>query len=215
MIKEIVQNILVYVVMVTVLKGLISDQGFLEIFRFVSGMILILLFISPVISVFTNQTNWYEKLEKNILKVDKAQIEQELSIAEGSFEKVLLEECEQEIGQQVKTIVKEEGYLVNELKVTVQREDNGDVQVQQIRLSVKEQAKQANIRKDEGTENGTEKVKKIEKIQIDAISGEEDGVGGEQKKKDRKTGLLQKKICKEFSLPEEAVEVWRSSGKNG
>ena len=50
MFGQMIQNILVYVIMINVLQGLVTSQGFREIFRFVGGMILIVLCVSPILS---------------------------------------------------------------------------------------------------------------------------------------------------------------------
>ena len=109
MVQEMIQNILVYVMMTAVLKGLVSNDGFLEIFRFVSGLILILLFVGPVISLFSAEDNWYRRLEENIFEVDYSQVEQEMTVAQGRFEEILHEECREQIEQQIKELIQKEG----------------------------------------------------------------------------------------------------------
>lgn len=215
MIREIVQNILVYVVMTTILKGLVSNKGFLEIFRFVSGMILLLLFLSPVVSALSIDTGWYEKLEENILQVDRKQIEQELAVAEGSFEEVLLRECESQVRQQLRDLAEDAGQKPQQIQVSMKKSEEGEVFVERIQLKVKEETQQAMAKMEKEEDESQSYVESVENIKIDS------GTGSQREQEDRgsvredeDTRMLKKKICKKFSLSKGAVDVWKTNGKS-
>lgn len=209
MVREIIQNLLVYVVMVTVLRGLISDKGFLEIFRFVSGLILILLFISPVLSVFSLDTVWYQKLQENIFKIDKMQLEQEMRVADGSFEKVLLKECEKQVEQQLREIVQENGQVSQEVDVALKKGKDGEWSIEQIQMTIGEKAQETMARRD-----GETQIEQVQKIVIDSEQEQSVGEGGQDFLEDNDTRKVKKKICKKYQLSEEVVDVWKINGEN-
>lgn len=194
MVQEIIQNILVYVVMTAVLRGLVSNKGFLEIFRFVSGLILILLFAGPVVSIFSSENSWYRQLEENIFEVDYRQMEQEMAIAQGQFENILYEECRIQIRQQVKELIQQEGLQAERVRVEIVQKGE-EILIKEIQAKVKKASNQEKI---------------VEQIKID--------LGDEQekyRKTDKETKLLQKRICEKFELKKEEVKVWKENGENG
>ena len=90
MFGQMIQNILVYVIMINVLQGLVTSQGFREIFRFVGGMILIVLCVSPILSRISDTDQIGKYLEEKLFQGEMDQLEQETKLAEGDFEKIML-----------------------------------------------------------------------------------------------------------------------------
>lgn len=214
MVQEIVRNMLVYVVMVTILKGLISDKGFWEIFRFVSGLILILLFISPMMSVLSLGGGWYQKLEENIFQIDKKQLEQEMKIADGNFEKILRKECKSQIEQQIRELALENGQTVREVETALETEEDGTWSVTQIHMTIENETQEVMSRS--GQETSGKEEGSVEKIQKIVIGREQNQAVREEQDllEDRDTRKLKKKICNKFQLKEKEVDVWKINGKN-
>lgn len=215
MLQQVIQNILVYVVMVTVLKGLIGNKKFLEIFRFAGGMILIMLCLSPILSVFSSDDSWYQGLEENIMAGDREQIEQEVNLAEGRFEEILMQECEKEIEVQFRQLVRDEGEEPGSVNVEMKRDEENGFVVKRVSVSIIKEAKAAVSQE--------ETVVPIEQIVIDT-GIDENGAekdGGRQgnlddvkERQDAKTRQIKKKICDEYELSGKAVIVWRENGAN-
>lgn len=200
MIREIVQNLLVYVVMITILKGLVSEKGFLEIFRFVSGMILILLFVSPVLSVLSLDAGWYEKLEKNIFQIDQSQMEQEMRVADGSFEKILQKECESQLEQQIQDLAKEEGQKVRQVEVSMNKEEgNWEIDGVCMELTAEENSQK--------TAESEKQISPVDKIVVDSNYEKQKKTEGQE---DEDTLRLKKKICKKYQLSGKKVNVWKT-----
>ena len=76
MIRQMIQNILVYVFMINILQGLVAREGFREIFRFVGGMILIVLCISPVLSQISDSDTIGKFLEERIFREEMTRLKQ-------------------------------------------------------------------------------------------------------------------------------------------
>lgn len=214
MLQQVIQNILVYVVMVTVLKGLIANEKFLEIFRFAGGMILIMLCLSPILSVFSGGDSWYQGLEENIFAGDQEQIEQEVNLAEGRFEEILLQECEEEIAQQFRQLARDEGEEPGSINVEMKKDKEDGIAVKKVSMSIVREAEAA-MSQEEGT------VVPVEKIVVDTgtdkdeaeKSGIQQNVPDDVKERqDAKTRKIKKKICDKYKLSGKAVIVWRENG---
>lgn len=207
MIQEMIQNILVYVVIAAVLKGLVSHEGFQEIFRFVSGLILILLFASPLVSLFSSGSRWYEQLEENMFQMDKKQMMQELQMADGSFEDILVSECETEIRKQLVKLAEDAGQTPE--SVEVQIEYQGELpEVTGVEMVLGDGERENPAQ--EGEEARQASAGGV--VQEIVIGGKiESGEG--RRRTDGQTRAVKKKICREFDLSKEVVEVWKISGK--
>ena len=96
MVGQMIQNILVYVVMINVLEGLVSSESFREIFRFVGGLILIVLCVSPVLSKISDTDKVGQFLQERLFQEDMDQLNIETKLAEGSFEKIMLKQCKED-----------------------------------------------------------------------------------------------------------------------
>ena len=55
--QEWIRQIIIYVILVTVLRGLIMKPQYEQYFRFFSGIVLILLVVSPVLRVLHQDTD--------------------------------------------------------------------------------------------------------------------------------------------------------------
>jgi putative lipoic acid-binding regulatory protein len=174
-IRQILQNILLYVMMMAVLKSLVTKEGFLEIFRFVSGVILILVCAGSFVSLATNDDGWYEILEEKLFENDMEQLQEEINLSQENLEEVLVSEWKKDFEEQVRKIVQAQGEEIEDIQVETEKNTEGEFAVKSISLELGE--------------------------------GEET-----QKKYDKITKKLKKKICNKFDLSGKVVKVWRKNG---
>ncbi len=192
--KQLVQNILVYVVIVTVLRGLISNPKYSQYFQFFSGVIMILLMMSPILTVFQYENEWYSILEEKVLKMDLDHIKEEMNIADGRFEEMVREEYKETVKKQVMMMAEENGLNAEEVLVDI---NQGDEEWQIQEISVKS-----------GTVLGDQKEQ--EKLSVEAVQIE----GDKQKNinypmEDYKySKRLKKQICNYFAIGEDKVHIW-------
>ena len=73
--QKVIQSVLVYILIVTVLRGIVKNPRYGQYFQFFSGVILILILISPVLSLFRSEDGWYRYLEENMLQLDRNRID--------------------------------------------------------------------------------------------------------------------------------------------
>lgn len=198
--QQIVQNILVYVVMMLVLRSLIGKESYLEIFRFCSGLILIILCISPALSFVKQGDGWRQEIEEKLFQRDFLRMEREAEMTEGNLEKIMLRECEDTIKDQVRNLAENMGEEAEEIQVDLVKNKEGDLLIRGISLWIRQESK--------GPDNSPGEIQSVE--MIDLLHTEEPAKEREQ---DQQTQALKKKLCNKFELSKKVVKVWRKSEK--
>lgn len=205
MFGQMIQNILVYVIMINVLQGLVTSQGFREIFRFVGGMILIVLCVSPILSRISDTDQIGKYLEEKLFQGEMDQLEQETKLAEGDFEKIMLRRCRSELEEQVNTMVEKEGKTSRKVEVALKKNRKGSLQLKQVtvilendNIPVSAPGKGSSIR--------------VQDIVIDDQMDHKLKTGSVTT--DADTAKLQQQICKKYELSKKKVIVWKKCGKN-
>ena len=99
--QKVIQSVLVYILIVTVLRGIVKNPRYGQYFQFFSGVILILILISPVLSLFRSEDGWYRYLEENMLQLDRNRIDSEMRIADGKWDVKLKEQYQKAIQEQI------------------------------------------------------------------------------------------------------------------
>lgn len=193
--KELIQNILVYVVIVSVLRGLITNPKYSQYFQFFSGIIMILIMLSPLLSFFNAETAWYDLLEGNILKMDLAEIEGEIKIADENFQDVVKQEYADTVKNQVTRMADENGIELENVDVVLE-EDEGGLTIAEIT------GKTTNIE-----EKKSEDLISIETIQIGKEVQSQEVHRQENNSKGVRT--LRRQICNQFVLGEDKVHLWK------
>lgn len=190
--KQLVQNVLVYVVIVTMLRGLISNPRYSQYFQFFSGIIMILLMLSPILSVFNFENEWYSLLEEKVLQMDLEHIKEEMNIADGKFEEMVKEEYKETIKKQVVVMAEEKGVQAEEVSVEILQ---GETEWQIAEIAVMA----GTIPKDGGEK---------EKLSVEAVQIEQKGKGDINNiSKDELA--LKKQICSYFAIGEDKVHIWK------
>lgn len=202
MIRQMIQNILVYVFMINILQGLVAREGFREIFRFVGGMILIVLCISPVLSQISDSDTIGKFLEERIFREEMTRLKQETKLADGKLESVMLKKCQEELEKEMSRMAEEEGEKSLKVKVKFSGDHKGEPGLEKIQIVLRQETLQTSVYKDP------------EKISVDRIVVGNKALQGGQKGTDAGTAKLRKKICKKYELPEKKVIVWRKNGEN-
>lgn len=182
------QNILVYVVIVSVLKGLVTNPKYSQYFQFFSGIILILLLLSPVLGLLQYEGRWYDILEEKVLQMDLDGIRAEMKIADEKFADVVEEEYKQALLGQVEKMAKEHGMEVKEADVELAWSD-GEWEVREVSVL-------------------TEKEPQTGRISIEAVEiGESNKIRKEDTSKNAMA--LRKEICSSFVVGEDKVHIWK------
>lgn len=205
MVDQMIQNILVYVVMINVLEGLVSSESFREIFRFVGGIILIVLCVSPVLSQISDTDKVGQFLQERLFQGDMDQLNIETKLAEGSFEKIMLKQCKEELEKQVGIMAEKEGEEARQVEVKLKKDQEGNLQLKKVTMVLEEDSVPAAV-------SGDNSIIRVQDIRI--APGTNPGGTEENVRKDADTAKLQVQICKKYELSKKKVIVWRKCGKN-
>lgn len=190
-IHKLVETILLYVVIVSVLRGLISNPKYEQYFRFFSGIILVLIMISPLFQVLHCQDQWYTILEKNILQMNLEEVYGQMEIAQDSFSDMVGEKYKTTVEQQVKTMAQAQGVTLKEVDVEMEQKGN-EVEIKKISACIGKEEKQE------------ESQIAIETVQI--------GNTHDRKKKadsSKKAKRIQKQISSFYVIGKDKVYIWK------
>lgn len=121
--EEWVQRIAIYIVLVTVLRSLIGKPQYQQYFRFVSGLILILLLITPVFGLLSDDSGLYSILNRYVYQQDLDEIASSLKLAEGQMQELIREEYKNAVSSQIKELAEKQGLVVQEIRITLDSRD--------------------------------------------------------------------------------------------
>lgn len=190
--KQLVQNILVYVVIVSVLKGLITNQKYGQYFQFFSGIIMILLLLSPVLSLLKYESRWYDILEEKVLQMDLDGIKEEMKIADEKFAGMVEEEYEQALSKQVSVMAEEHDVGLKEASVEVTWSGE-EWEIQEVSVVTEEKQRTG--------QTGN-------RVSIEAIEiGKKNHIKQENTSKNAQA--LRKEICSSFVVGKDKVHIWK------
>lgn len=205
MLEQMIQNILVYVIMINVLQGLVTNQGFREVFRFVGGMILIVLCVSPMLSRISDTDQIGKFLEEKLFQGEMDQLEQETKLAEGDFERIMLKQCREELEKQMSNMVEQEGQTPEKIEVELKKDRRGSLQLGEVKVILEKDSVQT-------AASGRSSPIRVQDIVID--TGTDQKNPKESVTTDADTVRLQRQICKKYELSKKKVIVWKKCGKN-
>lgn len=93
-ILEVIKNITVFVLVYSLVTNLFSSSKYYRYFKFVGGILVIILVITPLISRVTGEEFLNELLEKNVTRSEQNFCEDELRMIGEQREQMLREEWE-------------------------------------------------------------------------------------------------------------------------
>lgn len=189
----IIKNVLVYVVMVTVLHALISHPGYQELFRFVCGMLFILLFVSPLLDLLSDNTTWKSLLQKNLFQMDRKEWGQEWEVTEGGFTEMLKKQYTTVVEKQVAQVVQQEGEKAGKILVQVAGEGAGEIRIHSVTVVLAAQK--------EEVVGG--------KIVIDPVQIQPKEDKTVKKTTTERTRRLRSVIAQQLQIQKEVVKVWQ------
>ncbi len=181
--KEIIQRLMVYMIIVSAIRGLLINKKYEEYFRFFSGLIMLLMLLFPVLSLFGASKGWYQRLEESFFDLDIEEMKGNMKLADGELEKLLMKEYSDALKKEVVMLAKEEGISLKDTEVSVKKKKN-EIYISEISGKM-----------------GKEAV---------AVSSIQMGKKQTEKKENdsKKAKKLRKKICIRFSLSKEQVYLW-------
>lgn len=203
--EDFIKNVLVFTLIVTVMKGLVNSDSFRMYFKFFSGLVLILLMLSPLVNFLSGGNGWYSLLEQEIFNFNLEGINDELEVADGKFEEIIREQCKKDIKEQVIKLADNRGINIKNIDISLGEQDNS-IQISSIDI---------NINKENKTNyNDINTIQNIEDIEIADITGNMEAVdamsdeAGKKKASGKNVRKLKEDISTYFIIKEAAVNIW-------
>lgn len=202
-----IKSVLIFTLLVTVMKGLINSESFRMYFKFFSGLVLILLMITPLVNFLSGDNGWYSLLEQEIFNFNLEVVNDELEVADGKFEEIIREQCKKDIEEQVIKLADNRGIGVEDVEVSLGGQNNS-LQVNSVDISINKQSK--TDYKD--INNST--IQNIEDVEIADINGSTEAVdamsgeAGRRKASGKNIRKLKEDISAYFIIKEAAVNIW-------
>lgn len=215
-----IKSVLIFTLLVTVMKGLINNSSFQMYFKFSSGLVLVLFMITPLINFLSGGNGWYSLLEQEIFNFDMEGINDGLKVADGKFEEIIRNKCQEDIKEQIKKLAENRNINVKDINIGFSGEDN-TMQVVSVDIETRKDNQKAD-KEQEPVNNGItaiEDIKNIENIDINTYNSKEyntkavdamSGETGNNKKpaKGKNVEKLKEDISSYFIIKEAAVNIW-------
>ncbi len=195
---DFVKSILVFVLIVTVMKGIINNESFKMYFKFFSGLVLVLLMVSPLVSFLTGGDEWYELITQEIFNFELDSVSDELNIADGKFEEIIREGCKEDIEEQIVKMANERDIAVKNIETTLDT-DSSSIQLAAVDIEI-------------GLSENVEDETDIETINIMLGDNEDNGNSSHKTDKqvatDKNAKMLKEDISNYFLIKEASVNIW-------
>lgn len=121
-----IQRIMIYVILITVLHSLAGKAQYQQFFRFVSGLVLILLLLSPLLHFFGGNVDIYHSISNYFYQQDMEEIGELMQSAEGKMQEMIEKEYADALRNQVEQIAGEHGLKM--CNISVKLKDDGSLQ---------------------------------------------------------------------------------------
>ncbi|MCI9078238.1 MAG: stage III sporulation protein AF [Lachnospiraceae bacterium] len=216
---DFIKSVLIFTLVVTVMKGLINSDSFRMYFKFFSGIVLIMLMITPLINFLSGGNGWYSLLEQEIFNFSLEVMNDELEVAGGKFEEIIREECKKDIKEQIIKLADNREIGIKDIDIVL-GEHEGAIQVNSVDINISKEYKDSSINNpgmDAAVKDGTEDIQSIEDIKdieiadssgsmeaVDAMSDE----GNRRKASGKNVRKLREDISTYFVIKEASVNIW-------
>ncbi len=209
-----IKSVLIFTLLVTVMKGLVNSESFRIYFKFFSGLVLILLMITPLVNFLSGDNGWYSLLEQEIFNFNLEGINDELEVADGKFEEIIREQCKKDIEEQVIKLADNRGIGIKNVDISLGEQD-GSIQVNSVDINIDKQNK-TDYKDINGPDINTtnNNIQDIEDIEIADITGSMEAVdamsdeGNRRKASGKNVRKLKEDISTYFIIKEAAVNIW-------
>lgn len=184
--KEFIQKIIIYVLLFSLIKSLVSNENYQKYIRFFGGLCLVLLCIMPVFSM-GKEHDWFDTLQEKFLQMDLSDLEEKFRYSEAEFQEMLEKEYKEALQKEVVILAKDAGVEMESASVTLEKQKDG--------YAIGEISCQ-------------KKKKESMEIAVQSIQMEsEDPVAIEDTSKEAEK--VKNILCERFVVGKEQVHVWK------
>ncbi len=117
-----IRNIVIYMLLNTVIMNLVGGKNYKKYVSVVSGMILVLIVIAPIMSFMKIEDNLDLFLNKNDISVEASEFRIDLNRMEEAERNAIFSEYEEKIRQQVEELLAEEKLKLDEFNLKLDQD---------------------------------------------------------------------------------------------
>ena len=119
-----IRNIVIYMILNTIIMNLLGDKSYKKYVSIVSGMILVLIVISPLMNYMDLEDTLDYYLQANDFTVETSQFKEDLNRMEKAQQDAIFAEYQAKIKEQVESLLQEEKLTLTNLDVTIDKDPN-------------------------------------------------------------------------------------------
>lgn len=127
-----VKNLVCFYIFITAILHLLPKDSYRKYVKFFTGLLLVILVLTPVLSVLQDEENLYNKIEQAGFLQEMENLKLDTAYLEASQQKIYRREYEKAISMDIEQIVKRQEMSVNKVEVSLTEE----CQVERIYLEV-------------------------------------------------------------------------------
>jgi stage III sporulation protein AF len=158
-----IRNIVIYMIMNTIIMNLLGNKSYKKYISIVSGMILVLIVISPLMKFMELDENLDYYLQINDFAIETSEFKNDLNRMEEEQSNAIFAEYEDKIGLQIKDLLSEETVYLDSFHLSIDRDTKSNTFGEILRMDIT-----ANMKQSE--EEGREERLQIDEIDIARIS---------------------------------------------
>ncbi len=158
-----IRNIVIYMILNTIIMNLLGDKSYKKYISIVSGMILVLIVISPILKLTNIEDNLDYFLQSNEYSLEASEFKNDLNRMDEAQSEAIFAEYENKLREQVKEQLKEESLTVTDFDVTIDKNTKSTTFGELLQIDIKATTEQTSAQ-----DNG--RALDIEAIEIDRIS---------------------------------------------
>lgn len=164
-----IKNIIIYMILNTIIMNLLGNSSYKKYVSIVSGMILVLIVISPLMNVMDLEDNLDYFIQSNEFAVETSNFQSDLSQMEEKQKDLVFDEYQKKIQKQITDMLLVEGVYLTNISLTLDMDVASDSygQIKNIKMSASMKSSEEDVNTD------TLRIDEIDINSID-ISGEED-----------------------------------------
>lgn len=123
-IYEWVRNIVIYLLLITIISNLIGNSNYKKYVSIVSGMILLLIVISPFLKLLKMDDILDYYLNANIFRTDISDYESRIKVMEEKQKEVVFKDLSERIKSHVSELLMQEGLYLYDFKLDINQDEN-------------------------------------------------------------------------------------------
>ena len=117
-----IKNIVIYMIINTIIMNLLGNKSYKKYVSIVSGMILVLIVISPLVSFMKLEENLDYFLQSNDFAIETSDFKNDLNRMEEQQSNAIFAEYQDKIKLQVKDLLLEESVYLDSFHITLDRD---------------------------------------------------------------------------------------------